>query len=87
MAQPDMPVRKSADLNAEPLGVIRAGREVRIDCYRQGDQMLWGWGGSSPLWDHVTVTTEDGRTVTGYIADVWVKTGRDINQQTDPCKP
>ncbi|KDN80473.1 hypothetical protein [Kitasatospora cheerisanensis] len=78
-----MPLREGPGLGHPRIRDLQQGMTVTVDCFTDGGQQLWGWGGQSPYWDHATVQIGD-RTLTGYLADVWVDTGVSIDRTGIP---
>ncbi|MFD1321151.1 hypothetical protein [Micromonospora sonneratiae] len=80
MAQPTANLRDSPQGNT--VGTAAYGDRLTVACYAEGPGLVEGWGGSSRYWDRVT--DSNGNKV-GWIADVWLDTGGEINTQVDTC--
>ncbi|MEV6969391.1 trypsin-like serine protease [Hamadaea sp. NPDC051192] len=75
-----------ANLRDEPegavIGTASAASVYTVTCYRVGDHQVAGPGGTNPYWDQVT---DSAGNEAGWLADVWLNTGADINTQVEPC--
>lgn len=76
----------SANKRCTPGGSIQEqvylGDFVRVACYNTGPRET-GWGGTNDDWDYLY--DYDTESSGGYVADVWVDTGGDIETQVPHC--